>query len=166
MIIHSKVLKETKRSTLSEVYIDGEFFCYNLEDGFNKEKIYGETRIPHGIYEIETRKEGKHYYKYNNKWGHKWAFWIRHISNFQFVMWHIGNFIEDTLGCPLCGDGYSIDTDGDYRTLYSTNAYKKLYKVLTPVFEKGEEKVLICMDRSESMFEDQEPIDIKKIIDK
>ncbi len=40
------------------LFINGVFECFTLEDEVRDVKVYGETAIPKGTYNIEFRKEG------------------------------------------------------------------------------------------------------------
>ena len=98
----------SNESTLSLLMLpNSEFLCYALEDPYNAAKVYGNTRIPAGRYEIKFRKEGKLYQEYivdpafkgiNIQRG---MLYITGIPGFDLVMYHCGNKSEDTLGCPL-----------------------------------------------------------------
>ena len=49
--------------TASNPYEEGfrckrKFLAYTLEDEYREEKVYGETRIPNGTYELGLRKVG------------------------------------------------------------------------------------------------------------
>lgn len=45
--------KELRQSeTIGELLIDGEVFCYTLEDTVRDVKIKGQTAIPAGTYEV------------------------------------------------------------------------------------------------------------------
>jgi len=92
-------------STLGLFYIDNQFKCYTLEDGFRKEKVPGETRIPSGVYEVTLRTEGGMHERYLKKFPgfHKGMIWLRNVSNFEYVLIHIGNSSDDTNGCILVG---------------------------------------------------------------
>jgi len=109
-------IKQKGESTLS---VFGEMkgdrlddWCYCLEDKLRHEKIYGQTAISEGIYPIRFRKEGRLYHKYQKKYKsvhqtpRHGMLEIGDIINFRWVMFHIGNFIWDTGGCPLTGTGY------------------------------------------------------------
>lgn len=164
MKLHLKVKGETDESTLSELYVDGRKFCYVLEDGYNKEKIYGETRIPHGVYPIELRKSGKHYWKYKKRYNHNHTFHVRYVANYGYIMIHIGNTVENTLGCLLVGKYHTTDEEGDHKITHSTISYKQLYKVMTLAAQKGRD-IVISVDRSGSKYEEQEPINQSKVYD-
>lgn len=43
------------------------FLCFTLEDEKREVKVYGETRIPEGTYQIKYRKEGGHHIKYSKR---------------------------------------------------------------------------------------------------
>ena len=45
-------------ATNSLLFIDGVFECYGLEDEIRDEKVYSETAIPLGEYEIKFRTVG------------------------------------------------------------------------------------------------------------
>ncbi|WP_312365312.1 DUF5675 family protein, partial [Sphingobacterium sp.] len=45
-----KRFRQGNNSTLSELYIDGTFQCYGLEDTVRDVKIKGRTAIPAGTY--------------------------------------------------------------------------------------------------------------------
>ena len=52
---------EGDRATIGELLIDGEFFCYTLEDEVRADdtKVYGETAIPNGEYTVEITYSGR-----------------------------------------------------------------------------------------------------------
>ena len=58
-----QVLKiaESQNSTLSQMRIDGAFFCFVIEDGHRDVKVSGETRIPAGTYKVQRRTHGGFY---------------------------------------------------------------------------------------------------------
>ena len=59
----------TNNYTDGMLLIDGKFQCYTIEDEGRTKKLYGETRIPNGYYDVTFRKEGRFHNKYtNNKW--------------------------------------------------------------------------------------------------
>ena len=61
-----------------------EFLCFTLEDEFRTQKVYGETRIPAGTYEIELRTIGRFHERYLKKFPemHIGMLWIRNVPNF------------------------------------------------------------------------------------
>jgi hypothetical protein len=119
--------KQTDKCTFGRLSIDGAFECYTLEDVKRDKKVYGKTRIPNGIYIIESREHGGHYDKYIKRFTswHKGMMQIMDVKNFTDILIHIGNTDTDTNGCILVGDTVSekSDTIGQ-----STIAYERLYK--------------------------------------
>lgn len=89
--------------TIGKLSIEKVYFCDTLEDvnrDLNKDgkldsaKVYGETCIPFGRYEIEMRMS-PHFGRI-----------LPHIMNvpgFDGILMHPGTTSEDTLGCVLVG---------------------------------------------------------------
>lgn len=136
MTIRVELHKETRHSTLSKLYVNNKFECYILEDGFNEPKIWGETRIPSGRYEIIRRYEGKFAELYRKKFNHVSALWLQDVPNFTFILIHIGNTVLDTHGCLLTGTRYTKKHD-EYTVQESTRAYRKLYTKISRNFKSG-----------------------------
>jgi len=134
-------LKETANSTLSAMTVNGEFFCYVLEDAERIPKIWGESRIPGGIYNVLPVTHGRFYNKYKEKFGHEFALHVEKVSNFTGIMIHVGNQVHDTLGCLLVGDSYVKNKD--YVLMKSTVAYKRLYDAVAVALKNNESVTLI-----------------------
>ena len=136
----------TNNYTDGMLLIDGKFQCYTIEDEGRTKKMYGETRIPNGYYDVTFRKEGRFHNKYTNKFDfHKGMLLISNAPDsklvtknmeFQYILIHIGNTDKDTAGCILVGQQANSD-----RNLIgqSTIAYKKFYPIIADALEKGEE---------------------------
>jgi hypothetical protein len=163
MKILLRIEGETKTSTLSKMYINEKEvpIAVTLEDGFKKEKIWGETRIPHGVFKIERRYVGRFYDKYKNKYQHKFSIWIRNVPKFKYILIHIGNYVSDTAGCPLIGIAGHKRGD-NYMVKESTKMYKKFYEMVEWSFENNHE-VWIGVDRSGSEYEDHYPISWEEV---
>lgn len=95
----------TDNSTIGDLLIDGVFQCNTLEDTCRRragpdgilqphEKVYGETAIPSGKYEIKM--------EWSNHFKRKMPF-LQDVPYFSGVMIHWGNRPKDTLGCILVG---------------------------------------------------------------
>lgn len=113
--------------TNSVFLVNGIFECYGLEDEFRNHKLYGETRIDDGIYEVGFRDIGGFHSRYTRKFGsnwHKGMLEIKDVPNFKYVLIHIGNSDEDTNACYLVGDA---NARGENWISQSTQAYKRLY---------------------------------------
>jgi hypothetical protein len=135
MELKVKRLKNNGKATLGELYINGVFECYTLEDEPREIKVMGETRIPKGRYQIKLREEGRVYTSYRQKyrWHTKGVPHLQNVPGFTYILIHIGNTEVDTAGCLLVGTKYS-----DYKLLNSTVAYKGLYDKIASVIDKEE----------------------------
>lgn len=99
-------LKSSKNATLSKLYLNGQYICDVLEDGYHEKKIYGRTRIPSGTYTVGVRKVGGFHNRYLRRFGghfHKGMLHIQDVQGFKYILLHIGNWITDTKGCLLVG---------------------------------------------------------------
>lgn len=120
--------------------VDGEFFCFVIEDGARRVKIAGETRIPAGQYKVVKRTFGKFYERYKKKWGHKFAIEIQGVPDYTAILFHTGLTHLDTRGCPLVAD-QAGRLGGDYvgTAGTSTPAYLRLYAAVARALDDGEE---------------------------
>lgn len=135
--------------TLGLLFIDCEFITYTLEDEFRTEKVYGETRIPSGTYEIVFRKEGGFHNRYLAKFGskfHKGMLQLKDVPNFEYILIHIGNDDDDTAGCILVGDTANYNKKGSGFIGGSTSAYKRVYSIISSALESGEKVYITITD--------------------
>ena len=106
------ILQRTKfRETITtgQLYIDGEFFCFTLEDKVREVsgqhvktwKIPTMTAIPVGIYDIT--------FENSPKFGPD-TLTINHVPGFSEIRIHSGNNQFDTDGCIIVG--YKIHESG------------------------------------------------------
>ncbi len=111
------------------------FLCYTLEDQAQTQKVWGETRIPAGTYNLSLRKEGGFHTRYAAKFGgfHKGMIHVDDVPNFKFILWHIGNDDDDTAGCLLVGK-----TSQDNFIGSSTVAYKEIYPDIAGAIIRGD----------------------------
>lgn len=127
--------------TLGLLFIDGEFECFTLEDEKRTQKVFGETRIPEGHYEIRLRKEGGFHWRYLQKFGskfHRGMLHLQNIPNFKYVLIHIGNTDDDTAGCLLVGTSAVSNVYEKGRIGSSTLAYERFYPKVAAALESGE----------------------------
>ena len=89
------------------LFIDGKFECHTIEDEQRTVKVYSETAIPNGTYEVKLRTEGKFHQNYSSKFPlfHKGMLHVTNVPNFEYILIHIGNDDDDTAGCLLVGRG-------------------------------------------------------------
>lgn len=113
-IIELKVIRQTrtKNSTMGEMLIDGKHFCWTLEDydrdlnhdgdlnDKGEEKVYGETAIPSGTYEVKLT--------YSPKFKRVLPE-VLDVPGFSGIRIHGGNTKADTLGCILVAYNKSTD---------------------------------------------------------
>lgn len=130
--LERKYLKETY--TIGNLYIDGKFFCNTVEDkvrDLNKDgdlldpgetKVYGETAIPYGTYEVEVT--------YSPKFRRDLPL-IKNVPHFEGIRIHRGNWATDSHGCPIVGEN---KVKGG--VINSTPYEEKLTKILKETTEK------------------------------
>ncbi len=128
MKITVKREKSSEHSTLGEMLVNGEHFCWTLEDVVRNVKVSGETAIPAGIYEITVT----HSRRFNRSLP-----LINNVPGFEGVRIHAGNTVADTGGCILVGLTKSRDFIGT-----SKIALAKLFLRIQGALHKGE-KVMI-----------------------
>lgn len=91
LILHTR-LDMTEKSTTGKISIEGKHYAYTLEDPQRKEKIWGQTAIPAGMYRVCTT------------WSTKLkreVLMLSDVPGFDRVYVHSGNKAEDTEGCVL-----------------------------------------------------------------
>jgi len=140
-----KVLRYNSKDDFTDgvMFVNDEFRCFTLEDEERAVKVYGETRIPNGRYEVKLRKEGGFHARYTKKFGSKWHKGMLHVTNvpsFKHILIHIGNDDKDTSGCLLVGMYANADEKGFIGA--STQAYKKIYPEIRDALTR-KEKVFI-----------------------
>ena len=131
--METKIIRvaQGKESTLSQLYINGIFQCYLLEDKIREVKIASETAIPKGVFSLKLNTYGAKNVDYKKAFGkvHEGMIEISGLPNFSFVYIHTGNTIKETAGCPLCGFRFQF-VDGNYQVSQSISAYKMIYPKL------------------------------------
>jgi len=121
----------TNNSTVGELLVNGVFECYILEDTIRQEKVYGETAIPSGIYEVGIT--------YSPRFKRKLPV-LRDVPGFKGIRIHAGNTAKDTEGCLL--PGQTRDTDFVGR---SKRAFNALYSKLEEA-QRQSKKIIIEVD--------------------
>lgn len=118
----------TPKSTIGELWVDGQFFCYTLEDtrrglkqsdsveDIRRKKLPGITAIPSGRYQLILN--------YSNRFK-KIMPLLLNVPGFEGVRIHAGNKAEDTEGCLLLGMEKAVDS-----VLKSRAAFQKLMSLL------------------------------------
>lgn len=120
-----------EEATLGLLHMNGEFFCYTLEDQFNEPKVPGETRIPPGRYQIKLRDEGNMTIRYGRRFDfHMGMLWLQDVPDFTFVYIHTGNNDDHSEGCILVGDGQFQNVTERGQVSSSVSAYTRLYNAI------------------------------------
>lgn len=144
--METKIIRvaQSKESTLSQLYINGIFQCYLLEDKIREVKIASQTAIPTGVFELKLNTWGAKNVDYKKAFGklHEGMIEISGLPNFSFVYIHTGNTIKETAGCPLCGFGFQF-ADGDFQVSQSIAAYKMIYPKLVSLAKLENNKITI-----------------------
>ena len=140
----------TNKYTIGELYVDGAYISDTLEDPVRplpetcpntpkgkdckcKEKIYGNTAVPAGTYEVKL--------SYSNRFKRIMPE-ILNVPHFLGIRIHTGNKTADTEGCILVGtwDGITEDWISN-----STVAYNKLLPMLQKATNNNE-KITITIN--------------------
>lgn len=122
--------------TIGKLYVDGTYFSDTLEDkvrDLNKNgkfdngesKIYGETAIPYGTYNIIVN--------YSPKFKRDLPR-LLDVPSFEGILIHRGNTPEDSSGCILVGEN---KVKG--KVINSTPYEEKLVKMMKDSIAKGEQ---------------------------
>ena len=131
----------TNEYTIGELYVDGEYISDTLEDPVRplpevcpntpkgiackcKEKVYGETAIPEGTYELKMT--------YSNRFK-KVMPEIRNVPHFLGIRIHSGSNADHSEGCVLVGEW---DHTKGNRLNNSKEVFNKVYDILSKTKEK------------------------------
>ena len=149
MLLEVKRTQFGSDATNGELFIDNVRECFTLEDEVRDgPKVYGETAIPLGEYEIKLRTVGgfhdrtKKHYDAKDGFGPGWhqgMLWLQSVPGFQFILIHPGNDQFDTLGCLLVGQTQAdLDKNEDGFIGRSRAAYEALYPKVRDALLAGE----------------------------
>jgi hypothetical protein len=122
----------TPTETIGELYIDGKFQCYTLEDTKRDSKVKGKTRIPAGTYALKKRYSPRFSPIYKHD-----MLWVYGVPGFEYILIHPGNTAKDTEGCLLVGE-----LIGKNCILKSRDTYNKIYPIISKAIDKGEVTII------------------------
>jgi hypothetical protein len=116
-----KLLRQvcTAKSTIGQLFIDRQFECWTLEDVVRPVKVFGETAIPAGSYQVVISM--------SNRFKKRLPLLVD-VPGFTGVRIHPGNTDADTLGCILVGQSAGTDR---------INASVAAFNVLMPKLERA-----------------------------
>ena len=124
----------TDKSTIGELFIEGKFECFVLEDkdrkletAGEKAKVYGLSAISRGHYSIII--------SWSNRFKQLMPL-LLNVPYFEGIRIHKGNVPEHSHGCLLVGNTKGKDSIGG-----SAIAYDRLFKKLSAAAKK--EKIVI-----------------------
>lgn len=139
--------------TIGSLFVNGVYECDTLEDTdrgltsdmsvdvIKAKKIYGETAIPSGTYDIDMNTVSP---KFKDR---PWAKFcggklprLLNVKGYEGVLIHVGNKAEDTLGCILVGDN---KVKG--QVINSTSTFQQLYLQMLKAHTRGE-KITITIN--------------------
>jgi len=141
-------LKTDNKGTIGFLKIDNDPMYFTLEDPYHDKKIYGDTRIPMGSYEIKLRDEGGMTKRYKDKYGaefHKGMLWLQDVPNYEWIYIHTGNTKEHTEGCILVG--MIADISSETKSVgRSRDAYKEIYSKISNAILNGNKVTIQVID--------------------
>lgn len=122
-----KRYQSTETCTHGDLFVNGVFECVTLEDTQRENKIYGQTAIPCGEYEIVI--------SYSPRFK-KLMPLLKNVPFFTGIRIHVLNSSKETDGCIGVGSS-RIDLKTDWIDK-SRAAYNKLFEKLNAAFSAGE----------------------------
>ena len=118
-------LKDTY--TIGDLFVDGKYFCNVLEDkvrDLSKEsKVFGETAIPYGTYEIIVTQSVR--FK-------KDLPLLLNVPQFEGIRIYCGKTDANTHGCLLCGVNDEVG-----KITKSTLTFNKLFPIIREGLKDG-----------------------------
>ncbi len=133
----------TNASTIGKMYINDTYFCNTLEDvdrdllstttlkEIKDIKIYGQTAIPYGRYEVIL--------SYSDKFK-RYLPLLLNVPGYAGIRIHAGNTSVDTLGCILVGEKREKD-----KILESTKAMTRLLTLISKASKQ--EKIVVTITK-------------------
>jgi len=119
---------KTDKSTIGELFADGVFQCYTLEDIEREVKIKRQTAIPKGVYKVGVSM--------SNRFKKEMPI-LFDVKGFDGVRIHSGNTAEDTEGCILVGQTKSFNMISGSRL-----AYAELFAKIKAVVDQKKQVIL------------------------
>jgi hypothetical protein len=121
--------------TVGQLYIDGDLFCFTLEDKVREVKVQDETAIPEGKYRVVLEN--------SPKFGPD-TITLRDVPNFTKIRVHAGNTEHHTEGCLIVG--YRLNDDGTIKFGTTRPAVRDLKTKIKEAIDSGQ-KVFITIAR-------------------
>ena len=145
ILVDRKWKKETY--TIGRLYVNDVFFCNTLEDRdrglkqtdhpdyIKARKVYAETAIPTGTYEVAMNVTSPKYSAVAWYWKLCQGKMPRlmKVPGFEGILVHPGSTALDSAGCLLVGKNTKVATLTE-----SKATFEKLYKKMKAAYDKGE----------------------------
>lgn len=138
MKLRLKRIFKGEKYTIGKLYVNNIYFCDTLEDkvrDLTKEpKVYGQTAIPAGVYEINMSTVSPKFK--NRSWAKKWGGIVPRLKNvpyFEGILIHPLNRPEESYGCIGVGDNQVVGG-----LVNSTIQFNRLMQRLIDAKKKGE----------------------------
>lgn len=115
--------------TIGKLYVDGKYECDVIEDTdrgldnsmsvdeIKRKKVYGETAIPTGTYNLIIN--------YSQKYKKQMPL-LLNVKGYEGIRIHSGNTAKDTLGCLIVGQNKEVG-----KVINSRVTYNKLFDKLS-----------------------------------
>lgn len=115
-----------QKCTIGTLYLDNKAECFTCEDVVRPdgEKLYGETAIPAGVYNVVITP---------SKRFRRDLPLVENVPGFEGIRIHPGNTAEDTDGCILVGVAKTPDS-----VTHSRQAFDSLFRKITESLGAGE----------------------------
>lgn len=138
--------------TLSEFFINGVKRGVGVEDEKRDVKVFGEMRIPNGVYEIDLTYSPKFSSSYfvdiagtlSDKKSQRFCnehhlITLKNVPNFDRILWHWGNSDLDSSGCYIVGS-YFGDVKGRRGVISSRLKYAEVYPLIQRIIMENKNK--------------------------
>lgn len=126
---------------------NGEVF-YCLENPWLHNEPY-ESCIPEGLYELRfrdsevvTRTSGGQYHR---------GYQVIDVPNRTFIMFHVGNYVEDTDGCVLVGSSFDFDHIDGVTQPVVWSSMKAFEKFMEAMLQYDVEELCISFEKREEV---------------
>lgn len=142
-------------STLSRLWdtTDGGLvpLAWCLEDERRLEKVFSQTCIPTGTYQLALRTHGGFHDRYTQRFPdfHIGMIEVMDVPDFTGVLWHVGNDHQDTSGCLLLGSTPILipRAAGNFKVASSVDSYREVYPPIAAALAAGEECTVSYIER-------------------
>lgn len=128
-------------STIGDLYVNGVWGAYTLEDVVRPEKIPGETAIPAGTYHVGMHDSPS--VRAGKLWSPEPPYLpiLEDVPGFTGILIHAGNTDRDTRGCLIVGLRRGNESVADSR-----KALSALFPRIRAAVESGEEVTITVED--------------------